>query len=268
MIATKEVAQNYVSIGEGKVKQSASKLFVLGILAGFFIAIAGTGAAAAAVSVQEASAAKLINACIFPAGLAMVIIAGSELFTGNCLLIIPLLEKKITLIEMLKNWGVVYLGNFVGSLFCVILCTYGHVYSLFNDGLANNLMDTAVMKANLTFEDALLKGILCNVLVCVAVWMTFSAQTAAGKIISLFFPILVFVVSGFEHSVANMSYISSGLFMKSAYGMEAATLTWFKFIVGNLVPVTIGNIIGGFMVGGAYWFAYLKKDKNHKESGR
>lgn len=261
MITTKEVAQKYVSIGENKAKQSVSKIFVLGIIAGFFIAIAGTGAATAAVSVKSASIAKLINACIFPAGLAMVIIAGSELFTGNCLLIIPVLEKKITVIDMIKNWVVVYLGNFVGSIFCVLLCTYGHVYALFDYGLSDNLMQTAVAKTSLSWEDALIKGILCNILVCIAVWMTFSAETAAGKIITLFFPILVFVVCGFEHSVANMSYISSGLFMKGAYGLEAPTLTWSNFLVGNLVPVTIGNIIGGFLVGAAYWFVYLKEPK-------
>lgn len=260
MFTTKEVAQNYVSIGEKKAKQSASKLLVLGILAGFFIAVAGTGAAAAAVSVQEASAAKLINACIFPAGLAMVIIAGSELFTGNCLLLIPVLEKKISVKDMLRNWFFVYIGNFIGSLFFVIVSTYGHVYSLFNYGLANNLMETAVAKANLSFGDAFLKGILCNILVCVAVWMTFSAQTAAGKIVSLFFPIMVFVICGFEHSVANMSYISSGLFMKTAYGMDQPTLTWAKFLGGNLLPVTLGNIVGGFLVALAYWFTCLRKE--------
>lgn len=261
MLSTKEVAQNYVKIGESKAKQSALNLFILGILAGFFISVAGTGAAAAAVSVQEASAAKLINACIFPAGLAMVIIAGSELFTGNCLLLIPVLEKKVSVWQMIRNWVFVYFGNFVGSIFFVMMCTYGHVYSLFDYGLAHDLLSTAVTKANLGFEDALLKGLLCNILVCVAVWMTFSAQTAAGKIISLFFPIMVFVICGFEHSVANMSYISSGLFMKSAYGMDAPTLTWFKFIFGNLLPVTIGNIIGGFLVAFAYWSVYLRKSK-------
>lgn len=260
MLSTKEVAQNYVKIGEAKAKQSISNLIILGILAGFFISVAGTGAAAAAVSVQEASAAKLINACIFPAGLAMVVIAGSELFTGNCLLLIPVLEKKIAVWDMIRNWIFVYLGNFIGSILFVAMCTYGHVYGLFDYGLADSLFSTAVTKVNLGFEDALLKGILCNILVCVAVWMTFSAQTAAGKIISLFFPIMVFVICGFEHSVANMSYISSGLFMKSVYGMQDASLTWFNFIVGNLVPVTIGNIIGGFLVALSYWFVYLRKD--------
>lgn len=266
MITTKEVAQNYNNIGVGKVKQTTANTFVLAIIAGFFIAVAGTGAAAAAVSVGQPSLVRLINGLIFPAGLAMVVIAGSELFTGNCLLIIPVMEKKVSVLEMIKSLVVVYAGNFVGSIFLVALCTYGHVYKLFDGAFADQVVATAVAKVNISFGDGFFKGILCNIIVCIAVWMTFFATTAAEKIINLYFPILVFVILGFEHSVANMSYISGGLFVKMAYGIEAETLTWQGFFVNNLIPVTAGNIIGGFLVGLAYWFVYLRPE--HSKGGK
>lgn len=264
MVSTEERTRNYVEIGEAKSKQSGLKLFILGILAGIFVAGAGAGSAAAAVSVHQESLAKLINACIFPAGLAMVVVAGSELFTGNCLMIIPALEKRITVLQMLRSWFFVYLGNFVGSIAFVWMCTYGHVYTMFDYGLADTLMNIAVSKVSLSFADAVIKGILCNILVCIAVWMTFATRTAHEKIVCLFLPIMVFVICGLEHSIANMSYISGGLFMKDAYGMEAPELTWISFLIKNLLPVTIGNIIGGCFVGTSYWIVYLRKDKCEK----
>lgn len=261
MVSTEERTHNYVEIGEAKAKQSAMKLFILGILAGIFVAGAGAGSAAAAVSVHQESLAKLINACIFPAGLAMVVVAGSELFTGNCLMIIPALQKRITVLQMIRSWFFVYLGNFVGSVVFVWMCTYGHVYSMFDYGLADTLMNVAVSKVELSMADAILKGILCNILVCIAVWMTFSARTAQEKIVCLYLPIMLFVICGFEHSVANMSYISGALFMKSAYAIDAPSLTWASFLLKNLLPVTVGNIIGGCFVGASYWFVYLKNEK-------
>lgn len=264
MISTREATERYSKVGVVKGNLPTLKMLVLGIIVGFFISIAGTGAATASCSLENTAIARLINACIFPAGLAMVVLNGSELFTGNNLMIISVLEKKLSVAKMLKNWVVVYIGSFIGSVVFTFLCTYGHVYTLFNGQLATNLLSTAVSKCNISFTDAIIKGIFCNILVCVAVFMTFMAESAASKIICLFFPIIVFVICAFEHSVANMSYISGGLFinqMYGNYGLDVTGLSWWNFIVKNLLPVTIGNIIGGVGIGVLYWYSNLYTPK-------
>lgn len=267
-----EVAKNYIATGKGKVSTPVPKMFLLAVLAGIFIAMGGVGATTAAVSIPFPSVGKLIGACIFPGGLTMVLLAGSELFTGNCLLTIPLLEKEISAAGMVKNWVVVYLGNFVGSLLAAAGVVFSHQISLFNNGMAVSVISTAAGKCALPFADAVIKGILCNFLVCIAVWISFAAKDVAGKIAGLFFPIMIFVLSGFEHSIANMYYIAAGLFAENvpAYaqaaaeaGIDVGALTWGNFFVANLFPVTVGNIIGGAVcVGCAYWFIYLKKTSN------
>lgn len=264
-----EIAKNYVPIGKGKTTMKASKLFILGILAGMFIAIAGVGASTASVSIGSASVAKLVGACVFPAGLTLVILAGSELFTGNCLIIISVLEKEATIVGMLRNWVIVYVGNFVGSILVAWGVSACHQLSLFDSALAGATINTAVAKCSMTFGDAFIKGIFCNFLVCLAVWLGFSSKTAAGKIAALFYPIMVFVLSGFEHSVANMFYAPAGLFAMgnpdylAKATADTAKLTWGAFFGKNLLPVTLGNIVGGALfVGAVYWFVYLKKDDN------
>ena len=154
----------------------------------------------------------------------MVLLAGSELFTGNCLLVIPLCKKEITLGGMLKNWVVVYLGNMVGGIGVAAICVFSHQAGLFNNGLAASMISTAAGKVSLSFGDAFLRGIACNFLVCIAVWISFAAKQVSSKIIGLFFPIMMFVLCGFEHSVANMYYIAAGIFAKgNAAYLEAAT---------------------------------------------
>ena len=246
MISVKEATKNYINGGKGKTTMPLGRMFVLAFLAGMFIALAGTAATIASSTVTNSSVAKVITSLVFPAGLAMVIINGTELFTGNNLLIMSVLSKNITVGQMLKNWIVVYIGNFVGSIFVTGFFTLGNIYSMFNSSVA----------------EMFFRAILCNILVCVAVMMAATSKTVGGKIIGLFLPIMVFVICGFEHSVANMSYISGGLFSKMAYGnlgLETAGLTWFNFIVKNLLVVTIGNIIGGCATGIAYWFSYYRK---------
>lgn len=268
-----EVAKNYITIGKGKVNTPVAKMFLLAVLAGAFIAMGGAGAATAAVSIPMASVGKLVGACIFPGGLTMVLLAGSELFTGNCLLTVPLLEKEIPAAGMIKNWFVVYMGNFAGSLLVASGVVFSHQISLFDNGLAVSVISTASAKCALPFGDAFIKGILCNFLVCIAVWISFAAKDAAGKIAGLFFPIMIFVLSGFEHSVANMYYIAAGLLAKNipAYaqaakeaGVNLDIISWGSFLGRNLLPVTLGNIIGGAVcVGCVYWFIYLRKPKNN-----
>jgi len=267
-----DIAKNYIAIGKSKVNTPVAKMFLLAVLAGMFIGLGGVGATTAAVSVPLASVGKFLGACIFPGGLTMVLLAGSELFTGNNLLTIPLLEKEITLGGMLKNWIVVYIGNFVGSMIVAAGAVFSHQLSLFGNGMATSVISTAASKCTLTFGDAFLRGIFCNFLVCIAVWISFAAKDVAGKIIGLFFPIMIFVLCGFEHSVANMYYISAGLFAKSvpayaeaasAAGVDLSVINWGNFFGTNLLPVTLGNIVGGAIcVGCVYWFIYLRKNSS------
>lgn len=268
-----EVAKNYVAIGKGKVNIPIVKLIVLGLMAGAFVALGGVSSTAVAVSLSEASFGKFLGACIFPGGLTMVLLAGSELFTGNALLVIPLLEKEIKLSGVFKNWVFVYIGNFIGSILVASAIVFSHQVGMFDNGLAVSIISTAATKCSLSFSDAFIRGIMCNFLVCIAVWISFAAKDVANKIIGLFFPILIFVICGFEHCVANMYYISAGLLAKTnpvyleaakAAGVNLDTLTLKGFLVDNMIPVTLGNILGGLLVGCIYWYLYLKKTSVNK----
>ena len=271
MNSPKEIAQNYIATGVAKTKLPIPKMLALGILAGMFIALAGVGSTIAPATIATgsttASLGKLIGAAVFPAGLAMVLLAGSELFTGNCLIIIPVLEKQAKVEDMLKNWFFVYIGNFIGGLLVAALTVYGGTYSLFGGAAAAAAIRTAAAKVEMPFVEAMFRGILCNFLVCIGVWLAFAAKDVVGKVAGLFFPIMLFVLCGFEHSVANMYYIPTGLFASSipkyldAYGGAVSEkLTWGALFTRNLIPVTLGNIIGGMiLVGIAYWYIYLRE---------
>lgn len=240
-----QAAEDYCAAAEKRVTQSLPRLLLLGALAGAFIAFAGVAA-----SIGGALGGKLTSATIFPIGLTMVLLAGSELFTGNCLFLMPLLRRNITAGHMLRNWVAVYLGNLLGSVavaFLVVQC--GAL-----DGIAEAAVAAAVTKAALPFGVALLRGVLCNFLVCLAVWMAFCAQSAGGKVVSLFGPIFLFVLCGFEHSVANMYYIPAGIFLA-----ENGEVTWLS-LWQNLLPVTLGNMVGGCGLGGILYLLYGRKN--------
>lgn len=269
-----EVANNVIGIGKGKATNTVTKLFFLGILAGMFIAFAAVGANTASCTIANASVGKLVGACIFPVGLAMVLIAGSELFTGNCLVIVSVLEKEAKVSQMLKNWIVVYIGNFIGSMIVVLIVNFSGQLGLFDGALAVTTMKVAAGKAGLSFGKAILLGIGCNFLVCIAVWISFASKSVACKMLGLYMPIMLFVLSGFEHSVANMYYVPSGLVAKAVnpdavakaaeMGIDLSNLTWGNFFVNNLIPVTIGNIIGGMvLVGMMYWFIFVRKSNKN-----
>lgn len=269
MNAPNEVAANYVGIGKKKTMLPIPKMLILGILAGMFIALAAVGANTASSTVATASIAKLVGACVFPGGLAMVLIAGSELFTGNTLLVIPLLEKEISVAGLLKNWIFVFIGNLIGALLVVWICSTGNQWGLFSGALAVTTIKVAVAKSSLSFGSAVALGIGCNFLVCIAVWISFAAKTVVGKVVGLYLPIMMFVLSGFEHSVANMYYVPAGIVaamnpnfaaLATEAGIDVSVLSWGTFFANNLLPVTIGNIIGGsILVGCFYWYTYLKK---------
>lgn len=273
MNAPADVAKNYVGIGVAKVNTPISKMIFLGIMAGMFIALAAVGCNTAASTIANPSLAKFLGASVFPVGLIMTLVAGSELFTGNTLIVIPLLERKVSFGGMIKNWIFVYIGNLIGSLIVVLIVATGIQWGMFGGDLAVTTMKVAATKINLGFGPALALGIGCNFLVCIAVWLSFAAKDVAGKVLGIYMPIMLFVLAGFEHCVANMYFVPAGIvaamndkFMALAVDAGVKnldTLTWGNFFAGNLLPVTIGNIIGGsILVGCIYWFCYLKKPAN------
>lgn len=242
-----EVCEAFVGIGERKAKLPAGKMLVLAVLAGGFIALAGVASTWASMEVANLSLRRFIAGCVFPAGLAMVVLTGTELFTGNCLMSIALLDKRITVGGMLRNWCVVYAGNFIGAAAVAAMAVWGGVFA----GKEDFLIAAAQGKV-MPFEQGLLRGILCNVLVCLGVLMAAAATDAGGKVIALFFPVAAFIMAGYEHSVANMYYLTAGI-------LAGGELSFADVVFGNLLPVTIGNIIGGAVVLGAgIWYAYRK----------
>jgi len=241
----KEISQALINIGEKKAIAPVIDQFIYGILAGIYISFGAIGA----IMIQsggtlDAGIAKLLAGCVFSVGLMLILIPGAELFTGNILMTIGLIDKRYKWTKVLMNWFVVYFGNFIGCLFIVWLMQHsGILGSVGATTPAGDVtIEIASMKLSLPFYQEIIRGILCNMLVCLAVIMCISSTTIIGKIFGIFFPIMAFVLSGFEHSIANMYFIPSGLAMKGEF------YTKFFTIFHNLIPVTIGNIIGGLVI--------------------
>lgn len=262
-----EIARNFVEIGFHKVKLSAWKMLILGIFAGCFIGFAGIASTTASATVTNASVGRLLSACVFPAGMAMVLVAGSELFTGNNLIIISVLQKQVKVSEMLKNWFFVFLGNFIGASFVAFMVVYGHTPDLFDTALAGKMVAAAQVRVNQSFSEAFIRGVLCNILVCIAVWAAFAAKKVSGKLLMSFWPVMIFVLCGFEHSIADIYFGVAGILASAEYGIAADGLTWGTFLFKNLLPVTLGNILGGAgIVGVGYWMVYLRHTPGYKMS--
>lgn len=254
-----EIARSYVEVSIHKTHLSAFKMVILGMFAGFFIGFAGIGSTTASSTIASPSAAKLLGAIVFPAGMAMVLVAGSELFTGNTLIILAVLERKTTVLKMLKNWFFVFMGNFLGAALVALGVVGGHTPDLFGGDLAGSIVAAGASRCNLSFSQGLIRGILCNVLVCIAVWMSFGAKNISGKLMASFWPIMLFVLCGFEHSVADMYFGTAALLASREYGIAAEGLTLARFLGNCILPVTLGNIIGGAgIVGCGYWLGYLR----------
>ena len=254
IVNIKKAVSNYIQNGPNKTRMPLGRMFVLAIAAGAFIAFAGAASTVAASTISNASVAKTVTSLVFPAGLALVVAGGTELFTGNCLLTSSLAAKQITWKDVCRNWAVVYIGNFAGAILVSMLFSYGHVYDLFGGQAALSAVNTANAKCLLPFGTALLKGIGCNILVCVAVMNAGMGETVTQKIGALYLPIFMFVVLGLEHSIANMSYITTGLLLKNSVEGSFEALTVGNFLLKNLLPVTVGNMIGGCLTGIYYWF--------------
>lgn len=271
-----EITQKTVENAEKKVANQWQKTIFLSVLAGAFIAFASEGSNMAAYNLLADPAAyglgKALAGSLFGTGLMLVLLCGAELFTGNNLIILGVLEHKVKLSAMLRNWLLVYFGNLLGSLLVALMIVHSGQLGASGGLLGGMTIKIAAGKVGLSFLSALLLGVMCNWLVCLAVWMSTGARDISGKIWAIFFPIWLFITSGFEHSVANMYYIPAGILAKNNPGyVQAAmqlgvtadqltSLNWPGMFLNNLLPVTLGNIIGGgFFVAAFYWFIYCKK---------
>ena len=273
-VSPSEVASSLAKkIMPKKAQYSFLKMFLLAIAAGAFVAFGAHSCLTVMTGTIGVSwgLAKLIGGIVFSTGLMMVVLTGAELFTGNVLMTFSLFEKKISLLELLKSWTVVYFGNFVGAIVIATLVFLTGASHNASDAVGVITLSTATTKVNLSFVQAFTSGILCNWLVCLAVWMAACSRRIIGKIFAIFFPIMIFVASGYEHCVANMFFIPEGIFTKTLPSVVAASnlssealanLTWQGFVVNNLIPATLGNIVGVVVfVVLLFWMAYLKEEK-------
>ncbi len=282
-----EMATRAEYLGVRKAEMPAFTMFMLSLLAGAFISLGSifaTTVASGGMSVTAADGAlayttglpygvtRLLTGLVFSLGLILVVVGGAELFTGNNLIVMAWASGKVTGRALLRNWIIVYTGNFVASIATAGLMFFTKQYTFGSDAVGIAALKIAVAKCDLGFIQAVALGILCNALVCLAVWLTYSARTTIDKIIAIIFPITAFVAAGFEHSVANMYFIPYALLVKDfdpEFMAKVAQkvpnlelLTWKAFFINNLIPVTIGNIIGGaVLVAAVYWVVFLREKK-------
>jgi len=259
MLSPGEFIPFYAQIGEKKCANSAGKLFLAAVLAGFFIAAGAAVSGTASYGLDNPSMARVVSGLLFPFGLIMVILTGAELVTGNCLITISLLEKKVPLAGMARNLGIVYLGNFAGAALLAAAMACSGAFS--NGALAVYVIRTAANKCALPFGRALVLGVLCNILVCTGVMCSLCGKSLPGRAIGAFVPVACFVICGFEHCVANMYYIPAGLLaagipdwtlLAGEVGVDLSALN-LAGLLENLLPVTAGNLAGGCGFGALVW---------------
>jgi formate/nitrite transporter len=272
-----EVFETSVTIAKTKAGLSFAKIAVLGILAGAFIAFAAEASNMAAfnllASADTFGLGRVLAGAVFPLGLIFCVLTGTELFTGNCLMVGGLAAGELRFGAMLRNWGLVYVFNLVGSLLIVCMMASSGLWHSGGDLLGAVTIKIAAGKTALSFESAFVLGIMCNWLVCLGIWMAWSAQDVGGKIAACFFPVWAFVTSGFEHSIANMYYIPAGILAKDVPAFAAKAqeigvsqdalshLGWASFFADNLIPVTLGNIVGGGLFVALAYYVAVKKPK-------
>lgn len=269
-----EILEAIMQSAQLKAKMPIKRLIIFGIFAGVFIAFAGVGANMASFSLiadpKTFGLGKMLSGTIFTVGLMMVVLGGAELFTGNTTMLAALADKRISFSSMLRNWIIVYIFNFIGGVLIAFMVFYSGGLEAGGGLLGAVTVKIAAAKVNMGFGQALVSGIMCNWLVCMAVWMSAGAQTTSGKVLAIFFPIWLFVTAGFEHSVANMYFIPAGIFAGgnenfvslSGVGAEAlSNLTWQGMLAFNLLPVTLGNIIGGAVCVAMGYYTALKEKK-------
>lgn len=272
-----EMAERMENVGVKKADLNFWSMFALAVLAGAFI---GLGAEFYTLVITDSGLGfgpnKLLGGLVFSLGLILVVIAGAELFTGNNLIVMAWVSRKLTLGQVMRNWIIVYFGNLVGSLSTAMLMYLTRQWTFANYHVGATALNIANAKVNLSFTEGLTRGILCNALVCLAVWLCLSGRSVVDKILAIVFPIAAFVASGFEHSIANMYFIPIGLLLRvepqvvAAAGKVASDLVNLNLqgFIGNLISVTTGNIFGGgFMVAVVYWFIYRRPREAGTRSG-
>ena len=266
-----ETTANYAAAGAGKAKLPISKMLLLGILAGVLIAFPACVTNMATYGLDNNSVVRTVSGLLFAFGLGMVVLTGAELFTGNTLMVISVLDRKATVLGMLRNWLFVYAGNLIGSLLVAFLCASFGWLNAGSNALAAYSMKVAVGKMTMPFENAFVMGILCNVLVTVGVLLSLSGKDGVSRFLGAWAPVMFFVTCGFNHSVADMTYCMLGLFAAGneayvsaaqAAGVAVESLTWGTYLAGNLIPVTLGNAVCGAAVGFTFWFSYLRGRKD------
>jgi formate/nitrite transporter len=262
-----EITEYTVTVGIQKTQRQYLEVLIMAILAGMYIAMGGLAASTAAHAITNQGLAKLVAGAVFPIGLMFIIINGGDLFTGNCLIFVAVLDRKVTIRDFFGNLAIVFLGNLIGAVLLAWLEASGGMFRISNGLLGASTIATAVAKVNMSFGQAFILGVMCNLFVCAGVWMTYGATDVAGKLLAAFFSILAFVISSSEHIVANMYYIPAGIFAKSnplfveMAGVDSAhlaNLTWKGFFVKNGIPVTLGNILGGMILGAMYQVIYRR----------
>lgn len=263
-----EIVSVIADVAVRRATRPAPALLAVGILAGICIAFACIATLSVTCTIDNASIARMLTGLLFPFGLCLIIFTGGELYTGNCLMIVGILEKKIQLQGMFYNWFYVYIGNFIGCM--MVVFTYTSTYHLhgFSGNLALNMMRTAATKSSISSTDAFVLAIWCNMLVCIAVLITTGARDPIGKAAGAIIPVSFFVMSGFEHCVANMAYIPMGMIaaqnselraLAVAANINVDALTVSNFLMNNLIPVTLGNAVGGLGIGILMWYCNLGK---------
>lgn len=266
-----EVIKSNIKSAVAKANLPLAKMILLGMMAGAFIAFGGAASSVAAHGVADVGLARSIAGAIFPVGLMLVVFTGSELFTGNSLMIMAVIDKKITLLKMIRNLVVVYFANFIGALIIDVLVFLSGQFDFSDGGLGAYTIKVALAKTSIAPVTAVISGILCNILVCLAIVLAGTAKDSIGRIFGIFFPIAAFVVCGFEHCVANMFYIPAGMLAatntayvqkaQELYGITAQQCSSLTHFAGteSLLFVTIGNIIGGVLfVGVVLYMAHIK----------
>lgn len=272
----KEVVEANMKAGVGKANLPIGKMILLGILAGMFIALGGSGSNVAVYDIANVGLQRTLAGVIFPAGLMMIVLVGGELFTGNCLMSMAAWDKQIKWSRMVRNLVVVFFSNLVGALLVDVIVYFSGQFDYSAGKLGAYTISVAVKKIAISPYKAVFSGILCNVLVCVAILMAAAAKDVAGKILAIFFPIWLFVVSGYEHVVANMYYIPAGILAslnwdyvdraKEIYSLTDTQLASLNVAdaLPSFVFVTIGNLIGGALVVGG--LCYLTQRKEWKST--
>jgi formate/nitrite transporter len=263
-----EMARRAEEIGAAKVAMDAGRLVALAALAGAFIALGGIFATVALAGAAAApwGVTRVLAGVVFSLGLVLVVVGGAELFTGNNLIVMAWAGGRVGTAALLRNWALVYAGNFAGGLGIALAACGARLHEAGGGAVGAAALGLAAAKLELGFGQAVLLGVLCNVLVCLAVWLSYSARSTTDRVLAVVPPVAAFVAAGFEHSIANMYFVPFALLVGAldpaflaARGLEPSALTWTGFLVDNLLPVTLGNVAGGaLLVGGVYWFVYLR----------